>query len=507
MRVRAVFPILAITLLLGGVTGVGFWKTVLALTNAMFVSLVAGLFVSAISRDSQKALAATLLVLLLWVLAGPAVDATIAGIRQRSFHPVLSLSSPGYLFTEANAWGQAWFWTSLVVNQTVAWGLFGLTCYLIPRTWKEGTSKRSTTKGGWGQWWRSGGDKRRAALRRKLVHVNPALWLACRERWQARLLWMMTILLLAGFAALIGGGVPSTWWLMWGYVGGLFTLVLYLGMASQAGRFFVEAHRSGLLELLLATPLTVRQIVHGHWRGLLQMFGLPLALCLAAQVLGDYLYYHSWRTMTAAFPPATTTAATTTNTVMATNVTIVAAPTTIGTGGTVTVWSSGFNEPLLLVTLSTAVAGALAVAGNLVALIWFGMWMGLNSRNASLATLKTIAFVQVIPWFVVSFASMSLAPLLLVLIPSLTSGGPTSPTQFMAWYSWYPLLLSLVATVLYLAKDVAFALWARRKLYSEFRARASRAGAPARLALPLPSLHAPVPPVIPPTLPQTSQPT
>src|SRR5438046_5695488 len=49
----AVFPILAIALIMGGVTGAQFWKTSLALVNAMFVSVAAGLFVSAISLESQ----------------------------------------------------------------------------------------------------------------------------------------------------------------------------------------------------------------------------------------------------------------------------------------------------------------------------------------------------------------------------------------------------------------------------------------------------------------------
>src|SRR6266705_5544564 len=57
----AFFPVLAVTLLMGGVTGAQFWKTSLALVNTLFFSLAAGLFVSAISRESQKALAATLL--------------------------------------------------------------------------------------------------------------------------------------------------------------------------------------------------------------------------------------------------------------------------------------------------------------------------------------------------------------------------------------------------------------------------------------------------------------
>ena len=38
----AVLPILAITLLMGGVTGAQYWKATLALVNALFVSLSAG---------------------------------------------------------------------------------------------------------------------------------------------------------------------------------------------------------------------------------------------------------------------------------------------------------------------------------------------------------------------------------------------------------------------------------------------------------------------------------
>ena len=51
---------------------------------------------------------------------------------------------------------------------------------------------------------------------------------------------------------------------------------------------------------------------------------------------------------------------------------------------------------------------------------------------------------------------------------------------------WYPLLTVAVTTVLYLIKDIAFALWARRKLYSEFRERAAGVAAPIRPALPPP---------------------
>src|SRR5262245_16025590 len=65
--VLAVFPVLAVTLLMGGVTGAQFWNTALALVSALFLSLAAGLFTSAISRDSQRALAGRLVLVVLLV--------------------------------------------------------------------------------------------------------------------------------------------------------------------------------------------------------------------------------------------------------------------------------------------------------------------------------------------------------------------------------------------------------------------------------------------------------
>src|SRR2546427_13307036 len=51
---------------------------------------------------------------------------------------------------------------------------------------------------------------------------------------------------------------------------------------------------------------------------------------------------------------------------------------------------------------------------------------------------------------------------------------------------WYPLLTVALTTALYLIKDIAFSLWARRKLYSEFRERAAGVAAPILPALPPP---------------------
>jgi len=122
----AIFPILAVTLLMGGVTGGQFWKAVLALINALFLSLTAGLFVSAFSRDSQKALGVTFVVMVLLSGAGPLVDWGISEWRGLPFQAMISLMSPVYVFAIASTWTPAPFWTGLAVNQIVGWGCWDL---------------------------------------------------------------------------------------------------------------------------------------------------------------------------------------------------------------------------------------------------------------------------------------------------------------------------------------------------------------------------------------------
>ena len=51
----AIFPVLAISLLVGGVSGGEFWRMVLVSVNNLLFSLAVGIVCSAISRDERKA--------------------------------------------------------------------------------------------------------------------------------------------------------------------------------------------------------------------------------------------------------------------------------------------------------------------------------------------------------------------------------------------------------------------------------------------------------------------
>ncbi|MCW5555806.1 MAG: ABC transporter permease subunit [Verrucomicrobiae bacterium] len=444
----AIFPILATTLLMGGVTGAQFWKTLLALVNALFCSLAAGLFVSALSRDSQKALSGTLLVMLLLLVGAPLVDNVLGAVTGRGYQPVLSLASPGYVFVQAGRWAGNLYWSSLAVSQAGAWTLLGLTCMLIPRTWQQGRAKHSGTPGGWAYAWRFGSAKRRAALRQKLLNRHPLLWLAGRERWQAAVVWAVSLLTAGGFLALLLADTPSALWLFWSYLGGALTILFYLAAASQAGRFLVDARHSGLLELLLAAPLNDREIVQGQWRALVRMFAAPVTVFLGVQLAAALLAYHAtWGALAA-----------------------------MGDAG-----------PGVAAALIATLGNTLVIAANLIALAWFGMWMGLTSRSANFATLKALLFVQVIPWLVIQFASAMIIPLLIMpalLKSAIGSGTPNSVAGGMAWF---PILFTAVTVVLALGKDVFFILLARKQLFGNFRELAVRAVMPVKLAIPPPA--------------------
>jgi len=497
----AFLPILAITQMMGGITGVQYWKSSLSLVNGLFCSLAVGMFVSAISRDSQKALAATLLVLLLLALGGPLADSTIALIRKRSAQPFWSLCSPGYVLVTASAWGRSPYWTALLITQLFGWTMFALACAVVPHTWQERKSRDTGSSRGWPYAWKYGGLRRRVKLRRTLLERQPMAWLVCRERWQSVVMWIMALMTAGGFLAVLCSALPMGVWITWNYVGGLFILVLYLWAASQACRFLIDARRSGLIELLLATPITEKQIISGHWRGLSRMFGLPVLLLLSAGVAGAIFSQRSFQQIASQAGSFTTSVSTnqsgaTTNQGVVTYnmVAISSSNTGTNTAPTATSPSTGSAAQQWIPIVVAAAAAALTTAGNLLALGWFGMWMGLTTRTANLATLKTILFVQVVPWFVIAFGSMMLMG---IVMTGFFRG--SSSIQPMRWLVWWPLVSAVVSTTLALIKDIAFITWSRKRLYSSFREQAARGDGqqPRSLAAhPLP-LAAPIPPVIP----------
>jgi len=445
----AVFPILALTLLLGGVAPGLFWQTMLALINAMFFSLATGMFVSAISRNGQKALAGTLGLMALWVFGGVVLDWAIAAGNGRPWRAMLSLSSPIHVFRSVEGWSGR-FWQALLVNQIVAWLQLALACVLIRRNWQVKNTSPTAELAKRGSWWRYGGEKNRQALREKWLSRDPMLWLALRERGRVTAVMLVPALFLGTVILIVSEMTGGEMWALWNFLSGAVSLVVYLSVASQAALFFAEARRTRLVELLLAAPLSAQEIVMGPWRALVRQFAGLAVLLVAIQLLGAVFSL-------------------------------------IGQPNVFAGLGAGDNS---VIALLAAVIGAVVTVANLIAVGWCGLWMGMTSRNALLATLKTIVLVQIIPWFVIMIAAGMLVPL--VLFPVLLKGGAGATTSFSLWY---PLLSTGLTVCLSLGKDYFFWSWSRRKLMRDFREQATRVVAPVMIHST--AARVPAPPIIP----------
>jgi hypothetical protein len=181
--------------------------------------------------------------------------------------------------------------------------------------------------------------------RTKLLAKNPVLWLAERTSLSPIVVGVFW----AGCVGLWAIGLSE---LRNRYVSPeILVVTIYLlhaamkcWVAWEASRRFAEDRRSGALELLLVTPLTVRAVLVGWLIGLKRRFAGPITMVLSLDVL---------------------------------------------------LWWSGTGSAWLVVMLF---ASGLLVA-DCYTLCWIGLWKGLTAKNSTQACVSTISQVLVFPWF------------------------------------------------------------------------------------------------------------
>lgn len=165
----AIFPILGLPLLMGGVTGGEFWRIVLVLLATLFLSLSLGMLVSSLNRDARQAVAGTFLGILLLSGLLPALwwlGFVLTGARPSA---TILLASPPNLFRAAFDFcyrarnGPHEFWQGLQVLLLLALVLLVGAAVCLPRIWREKTSP--ALLGGWC-------TKARATLLRRVGSVR-----------------------------------------------------------------------------------------------------------------------------------------------------------------------------------------------------------------------------------------------------------------------------------------------------------------------------------------------
>lgn len=376
----AALPVLALSILAGGVTFPEYLRMVLVLLVTLFFSLAAGLLASTLATDSRRA-SGTAVLLTLAIGAGlPGLGglAWLAGDRlQLPFATRSELYERWFLWAcpataFATAFDAGYRTHPLRFAAAVGYtGVAGLLCLAaaslrLPRIWQE--RARSSPRPGLRRWLFAGpGPWHRA----RLLAESPLVWLDRRLRLRVLGPWIFLGLSAAAFAGL-ALAFGRDWLDAPGYIATSLFLHLSLKtwLASEAPRQFHEDRRSGAMELLLATPMTTTDFLDGRARALRRRFLGPLAAILAA----DILFF-------------------------------------LGSGARTSPESE--DE-----WLAFWLARMLVLPLDAYALGWTGMWVGLRTRG-SRATGQVFARVLTLPWLVLAGFMTLLAILRVPLLGSL----------------------------------------------------------------------------------------
>lgn len=356
----AFFPVLALGLVLGGLSSGEFWRATALLSNALFFSVCVSLFVSALSRASHLALTGSVLMLAFLTVTPPLADWLLSKLWPQN-PQLLRFASPAgaaaLAYDLSYQLRPAAFWGGLAANHAFGWSMLLMASIAIPRSWQEKESPPASSEPA-GTPAFAAQSQERASRRRGLLDINPILWLAGRHQGLGRVPWVVvTIVAAAGcllllLAPWIGG---STFGLTTVLASGLrFTLKLWIGW--QACATLAEARRTGAVELLLATPLRVDEIIHGHWQALKRMFLGPVVAALVLSLFPVIeTYSRDWPSMAKAFL---------------------------------------FPVPAL------TVLEMVTFIFDLLAMTWVGMWMGLSQPKLIQAYGRTVLLVVIIPMLV-----------------------------------------------------------------------------------------------------------
>jgi hypothetical protein len=424
----AIFPVLALPVMMGGVTGAEFFRITLALICTIILSLSIGILTSARVWDEQKAWLNSFGILAGITFGLPIVDRLLLVTFGGSIG-WLSLASPAYACYLADATGYVGnagrFWISLSLLLVLSALMLRVAGQTVARHWQHapsfaGTNPSIARPGAEAA--DSDGSQRAKdrsaarASRQALLDENPFSWLVSRRfngrRWAYALVGIQLLYIVPGMAA--GPGLTFSIALF-----GLIALMLHAAfeivLIVAACRSLAEAKRSGALELLLTTPLQPGEILRGQWRGLRRIFLNPLLLVLVLRMVNLLVQYRQFLFVTS---------------------------------GTVS------SDVRLHIVISAASSGILLFS-DLLALVFVANWLVISLKNPRQAVVRTFIYVVFVPWLL-----LSMFPVYWI-IARLVGGAS------MIWAS------SLVSPAIMLAIHIAFIVWARKRLLTRFRTAVS----------------------------------
>ena len=318
--VLAVLPVLALPLLMGGVTNAQFSRTVFALLNILIFSLSCGIFFSAICRRTGQSIFYTLLFLVIITIA-PLIYFWMGGVNE-----TFSLVSPAFAIYQAHIPqigpglpGFGWYSLWVCAGLSASILFLGFASWIVPNSWQDDGFKilkiaiRILKKAirvflralsffipGFDDFvlrlvkfclYFLSSYRRISSYRRTLyLDSNPVSWLVNRNASmrQSRIFLILYIavawLAITLYSSLVDSVEPSFIFtgmsLLW-----LGSLWFRIDLTRHTVSSISEAKESGALEQILVTPIDERQFRRGHFRAMASFWAWPLISLMMAPVL------------------------------------------------------------------------------------------------------------------------------------------------------------------------------------------------------------------------------
>jgi hypothetical protein len=365
-----IIPTLSLAVLLGGVAMTDVARVSLVLANTMFLSLSLGMLVSALSVNERRAIFAALIALSVLTL-GPMIITMVAtgfeslptiGIWLSPLYPFLCVFNPT---GSMPGFDTGMFFPALIAHHLLGWLCLARATSLLPGfilgtplKWSDRLAARFDE-------YVYGSPAQRLEHRRQLLDRNAFLWLSSRERVKPLWAWIVVAIFFTLYL-----------WVAWGFRGILFDLhtsatllflvhlVLELWVVSEVCNRIIHDRRSGAMELLLCSPLGVREIARGQDLALRRIFGGPVLVLVAVEV---FLMFLALKFMA---------------------------------------------KPAPADRILTYLAAISTLLLDFWALKWLGSWLCLFGKSMERVLIATVARVMVAPWLIFLGFAASLAAFL-----------------------------------------------------------------------------------------------
>ncbi|MEO6036468.1 MAG: ABC transporter permease subunit, partial [Verrucomicrobiota bacterium] len=393
----AIFPILALPVLIGGISAGNLGRTVLALANALLCGVAMGFVASAVSVRQFPAVA---LATSLTLLAG-ATPLLLAEVLPKMSYPqifatMLSEFCPLNILNTADdakpLFKAREYWLALAGSVSFALGSFAFVAWIIGKTWRDRPkSVPLWSRVSLGKNFRERSNASRKAFRRRLLAINPIFWLAGRQRISAPVFMLITVVLvlvteigsIKFFSGMFGTGALNMMegrlfaWAWTGVVIHLFSL--YYG-ATVASQRLAEDKQTGALELILSTPTSERAIARGLWMAYGRKMSFPAVAAVSVH------FFFIWQCLAVLMEEASSKISRHISLLRFGLSAIFYQP----IDGVLPEWHVGFILRFLLLLL-------VAVMANWLMLGWFARWLGLRMKYPGFAPTVAVALAVVPP--------------------------------------------------------------------------------------------------------------